>query len=153
MAKFPGYHIVGLEKDSELVTVSTLRVYGTRVAELPLVGTRFAHRKQGMCHLLMKEVEKDLHELGVERLMLPSVRGLLQTWTGSFVFKEMSESNKLEIAEHTILGFQEPLCARRSSTRRRIHQSRTSNRSAPGLARPRRIRRACSRELTLVKLA
>jgi hypothetical protein len=36
------------------------RVYGNKVAELPLVGTRFAHRRQGMCHLLMNNLEKVL---------------------------------------------------------------------------------------------
>jgi hypothetical protein len=35
------------------------RVYGNKVAELPLVGTRFAHRRQGMCHL-MNNLEKVL---------------------------------------------------------------------------------------------
>jgi hypothetical protein len=45
-------------------------------------------------------------ELGVERLVLPAVPELLQTWTESFGFQVMSQSDKLEIAEHTILCFQ-----------------------------------------------
>ncbi|KAL6896808.1 hypothetical protein ACP4OV_007380 [Aristida adscensionis] len=103
---FRGYYMVGLEKGGELITVATLRVYGNKVAELPLVGTRFAHRRRGMCHLLMNEVEKVLCGLGVERLVLPAVPELLQAWTGSFGFKAMTHSDKLEIAEHTILCFQ-----------------------------------------------
>lgn len=47
-----------------------------------------------------------LSQLGVERLVLPAVPELAQTWTGSFGFKVMSQSDKLEIAEHTILCFQ-----------------------------------------------
>ncbi|KAM0887421.1 hypothetical protein ACQ4PT_029067 [Festuca glaucescens] len=105
---FRGFYVVGIEKDGELITVGTLRVYGDKVAELPLVGTRFAHRRQGMCHLLMNNLEKLLGELGVERLVLPAVPELLQTWTESFGFQAMSQSgsDKLEIAEHTILCFQ-----------------------------------------------
>ncbi|XP_071681357.1 increased DNA methylation 1-like [Lolium perenne] len=103
---FRGFYVVGIEKDGELITVGTLRVYGDKVAELPLVGTRFAHRRQGMCHLLMNNLEKLLSELGVERLVLPAVPELLQTWTESFGFQVMSQSDKLEIAEHTILCFQ-----------------------------------------------
>ncbi|KAK3128116.1 hypothetical protein QOZ80_7AG0582790 [Eleusine coracana subsp. coracana] len=104
---FRGYYMVGLEKAGELVTVATLRVYGNKVAELPLVGTRFAHRRQGLCRLLVKEVERMLASLGVQRLLLPSVPELLQTWTGSsFGFKPMTRTDKLQIAEHTILCFQ-----------------------------------------------
>jgi hypothetical protein len=104
---FRGYYAVGLEKGGELVTVGTLQVYGDKVAELPLVGTRFAHRRQGMCRLLVKEVERMLAALGVNRLVLPSVPELLQTWTGpSFGFKPMTHSDKLDMVEHTILCFQ-----------------------------------------------
>ncbi|XP_044964741.1 increased DNA methylation 1-like [Hordeum vulgare subsp. vulgare] len=103
---FRGFYVVGLEKGGELITVGTLRVYGKKVAELPLVGTRFAHRRQGMCRLLINQLENLLGELGVERLVLPAVPELLQTWTGSFGFQAMSHSDKMEIAEHTVMCFQ-----------------------------------------------
>ncbi|KQK14479.2 LOW QUALITY PROTEIN: hypothetical protein BRADI_1g16595v3 [Brachypodium distachyon] len=103
---FRGFYIIGLEKGGELITVGTLRVYGKKVAELPLVGTRFTHRRQGMCHLLMNQLEMLLGEWGVERLVLPAVPELLQTWTGSFGFQVMTQSQKLDIAQHTIMCFQ-----------------------------------------------
>ncbi|XP_037482009.1 increased DNA methylation 1-like [Triticum dicoccoides] len=108
---FRGFYVVGLEKGGELITVGTLRypgwVYGRKVAELPLVGTRFVHRRQGMCRLLIiNQLEKLLGELGVERLVLPAVPELLPTWTGSFGFQAMSHSDRMEIAEHTIMCFQ-----------------------------------------------
>ncbi|CAM0907464.1 unnamed protein product [Alopecurus aequalis] len=103
---FRGFYVVGLERGGELITVGTLRVYGNKVAELPLVGTRFAHRRQGMCHLLMDQLEMLLAELGVERLVLPAVPELLQTWTGSFGFRVMTKADRMEIAEHSILCFQ-----------------------------------------------
>lgn len=34
------------------------RVYGEKVAEVPLVGTRFQFRRLGMCRVLMDELEK-----------------------------------------------------------------------------------------------
>ncbi|RLN34017.1 increased DNA methylation 1 [Panicum miliaceum] len=102
-----GYYVVGLEKGGELVTVGTLRVYGDKVAELPLVGTRFAYRRQGMLRLLMTELEKMLaRDLGVQRLVLPAVPELLRMWTASLGFSAMTHSDKLEIIEHTILCFQ-----------------------------------------------
>jgi hypothetical protein len=35
-----------------------LRVLGDKVAEVPLVGTRFQYRRHGMCRILMDELEK-----------------------------------------------------------------------------------------------
>ncbi|XP_066391560.1 increased DNA methylation 1-like [Miscanthus floridulus] len=104
---FRGYYVVGLEKAGELITVGTLRVFGTDVAELPLVGTRFAHRRQGMCHLLVTELQKVLRQAGVRRLVLPAVAELLPVWTGSLGFHPMTHSDMMEIAaEHAILSFQ-----------------------------------------------
>jgi hypothetical protein len=104
---FRGCYVVGLEKGGELVTAATLRVYGDKVAELPLVGTRFAHRRQGMLRLLMTELEEMLgRDMGVRRLVLPAVPELLRMWTGSMGFRAMTPSDKLELADHTILCFQ-----------------------------------------------
>lgn len=47
-----------------------------------------------------------LGQLGVERFVLPAVPELLQTWTGSFGFQVMTQSDRMEIAEHSILYFQ-----------------------------------------------
>lgn len=82
------------------------RVCGKKFAELPLIGTRVQYRRQGMCRLLMNEVEKLLSGLGVERLLLPTVPQLLETWTGSFGFTEMSYSDRFQYAANIILSFQ-----------------------------------------------
>jgi N-acetylglutamate synthase-like GNAT family acetyltransferase len=98
--------VVGLEKVGELITVGTLRVFGNQVAELPLVGTRFAHRRQGMCRLLVTELEKMLRQVGVRRLVLPAVPELLPMWTASLGFHAMTRSDVMEMAvEHAILSF------------------------------------------------
>ena len=45
-------------------------------------------------------------DLGVERLLIPAVPELLETWTGSFGFTVMSNSDRIELAENSILSFQ-----------------------------------------------
>lgn len=34
------------------------RIHGQKVAEMPLVATRFKYRRKGMCRLLVDELEK-----------------------------------------------------------------------------------------------
>ncbi|KAL4587761.1 hypothetical protein LXL04_000635 [Taraxacum kok-saghyz] len=103
---FKGFYTVLLEKDDELISTATFRVYGENVAEIPLVGTRFQYRRRGMCHILMRELEKLLTEVGVKRLVLPAVSRFLHTWTRSFGFSVMTESEKLEFVGCTLLDFQ-----------------------------------------------
>ncbi|KAI4373392.1 hypothetical protein MLD38_011520 [Melastoma candidum] len=103
---FRGFYTVLLERDDELITVATVRIYGKRVAEVPLVGTRFHYRRLGMCRILMNTLEKTLKELGVERLVLPAVPGVLNTWTTSFGFKQMTESERVQFRSYTFLDFQ-----------------------------------------------
>lgn len=55
---FQGFYTVLLERNEELISVATVRVYGKKVAELPLVGTRLQYRRQGMCRILINELEK-----------------------------------------------------------------------------------------------
>jgi hypothetical protein len=43
---------------------------------------------------------------GVERLLLPAVPQLLETWTGPFGFTAMSNSDRFDLAESSILSFQ-----------------------------------------------
>nr|XP_043622954.1 uncharacterized protein LOC122594582 isoform X2 [Erigeron canadensis] len=103
---FKGFYTVLLEKDDELVSAATIRIYGEKVAELPLIGTRFRYRRRGMCHALMNVLENKLVELGVERLVLPAVPSVLQTWTSSFGFSVMTEAQKLDFLGYTFLDFQ-----------------------------------------------
>ncbi|WVZ56579.1 hypothetical protein U9M48_007085 [Paspalum notatum var. saurae] len=103
---FRGFYTILLQKGGELVSVGTFRICGQKFAELPLIGTRIQYRRQGMCRLVMNELEKLLLDMGVERLLLPAVPELLETWTGSFGFTAMSDSDRLELAGNSILSFQ-----------------------------------------------
>ncbi|KAL3619142.1 hypothetical protein CASFOL_036712 [Castilleja foliolosa] len=103
---FRGFFTVVLEKNDELISAATVRIYGKRVAEVPLVATRFKYRRLGMCRILMNELEQKLVDLGVEKLVLPAVPGLLDTWTNSFGFSVMNESERLNFLDCTFVDFQ-----------------------------------------------
>lgn len=47
---------------SYLFAITFFRVHGEKVAEVPLVGTRLQYRGQGMCRILMDELEKVIHK-------------------------------------------------------------------------------------------
>ncbi|XP_055812830.1 uncharacterized protein LOC129882524 isoform X2 [Solanum dulcamara] len=103
---FQGFYTMLLERNDEVISVATVRVYGEKVAEVPLVATRFQYRRLGMCRILMNELEKKLMELGVERLVLPAVPTVLNTWTTSFGFSMVKESQRLNFLNYTFLDFQ-----------------------------------------------
>ncbi|XP_061348068.1 uncharacterized protein LOC133293509 [Gastrolobium bilobum] len=103
---FQGFYTVLLERNEELISVATIRIYGDKVAEIPLVGTRLQYRRHGMCRILMNELEKKLMQLGVERLVLPAIPSVLETWTSAFGFAEMTNFERSEFLDHTFLDFQ-----------------------------------------------
>ncbi|XP_042501436.1 uncharacterized protein LOC122079227 [Macadamia integrifolia] len=104
---FQGFYTMVLQRKDELISVATVRIHNEKVAEVPLIATRFEYRSEGMCRLLMNELEKKLVELGVERLVLPAASKLLNTWTNAFGFSKMTESERLKYLENTILDFQD----------------------------------------------
>lgn len=122
---FRGFYTVLLEKSDELITVATVRIFGEKAAELPLVGTRFTHRKRGMCRVLVDELEKKLKKLGVERLILPAVGSLLQTWTTSFGFSKMIPSERLKFVDYSFLDFQDTIMCQKPLSKSPIVQSDT----------------------------
>ncbi|KAL1370126.1 hypothetical protein AAHE18_01G037300 [Arachis hypogaea] len=106
---FHGFYTVLLERNEELISAATVRVYGKKVAELPLIGTRLQYRRHGMCRIMMNELEKRLMQLGVERLVLPAVPSVVDTWTGSFGFVKMTKFERLQFLDNTFLDFQDTI--------------------------------------------
>nr|CAD1828813.1 unnamed protein product [Ananas comosus var. bracteatus] len=104
---FWGFYTMILQKGDELVTVATFRIYDEKVAEMPLIGTRMQYRRQGMCRIVVNELENLLSSLGVERLVLPAVPQLLDTWTNSFGFNIMAGSDRSDLMDYNLLSFQE----------------------------------------------
>jgi len=103
---YRGFYTVVLERDKVMVCVATVRVFGKRVAEIPFVATRMQCRRQGMCGILMNEIEKLLTYLGVERLVLPSSYTAIDTWTKSFDFVKMKLSDKSQLLDYVFLNFE-----------------------------------------------
>ncbi|KAK8681646.1 hypothetical protein V6N13_054048 [Hibiscus sabdariffa] len=103
---FKGFYTVILEENDEVVSVATVRVYGKPVAEMPLVATRFSYRRRGMCRILVGELEKNLAKLGVQKLILPAVAGVVDTWTTKFGFSQMTGDQRSEFLQYTFLDFQ-----------------------------------------------
>ncbi|KHN02078.1 Gibberellin 2-beta-dioxygenase 8 [Glycine soja] len=103
---FQGFYTVLLERNEELISVTAVRVYGKKVTEVPPVGTRLEYRPHGMCHILMKKLEKKLTQLGVEGLILPAVPSVLETWTRSFGIAKMTNLERSQFLDYTFLDFQ-----------------------------------------------
>ncbi|XP_027368443.1 uncharacterized protein LOC113874420 [Abrus precatorius] len=114
---FQGFYSVLLERNEELISVATIRVFGQKVAEVPLVGTRLQYRRLGMCRILMDELEKKLMHLGVERLVLPAVPGVLETWTNSFGFEKMTIFERSQYVDYSFLDFQGTVMCQKLLTR------------------------------------
>ncbi|KAL5144655.1 Increased DNA methylation 1 [Glycine soja] len=106
---FCGFYTVILEREGEVVSVATLRIFGKRVAEIPFVATRVQCRKQGLCGILMNEIEKQLTYLGVEEIVLPSTPKVIDTWTNSFDFEKMTLSVKSKFLDHVFLDFEDTI--------------------------------------------
>ncbi|XP_057442246.1 uncharacterized protein LOC130733973 [Lotus japonicus] len=114
---FQGFYTVLLERNDEVISVATIRIFGQKVAEMPLVATRIQYRRHGMCRVLMDELEKKLKELGVERLVLPAVPGVVETWTNSFGFVEMTNSERSQFVDYVFLDFQGTIMCQKMLTK------------------------------------
>ncbi|KAJ8771052.1 hypothetical protein K2173_023377 [Erythroxylum novogranatense] len=101
-----GFCTVILEKSEELISVANVRVFGGKIAELPFVATRCNYRGQGMCRIMIDELEKQLMNLGVERLVLPAVPSVLNAWINSFGFSEMTDSDREQCSDHSLIYFE-----------------------------------------------
>ncbi|XP_040364398.1 uncharacterized protein LOC112173256 isoform X2 [Rosa chinensis] len=108
-----GFYTMLLEKNDEIISVATVRIYGAQVAEIPLIGTKFQYRRGGMCRLLMHLLEKMLMNLGVERLVLPTVPHLLDNWS-SFGFSKMTDSQRLQVLDYRFMEFRDTIICQKS---------------------------------------
>ncbi|KAK7387243.1 hypothetical protein VNO78_27883 [Psophocarpus tetragonolobus] len=52
---------------------------------------------------------QELIQLGVERLVLPAVPSVLETWTGSFGFAKMTDFERSQFLDYTFLDFQDTI--------------------------------------------
>ncbi|KAL8539876.1 hypothetical protein ACS0TY_001474 [Phlomoides rotata] len=102
---FEGFYTVVLEKDGEIISVASIRIHGTKLAEMPFIATSEAYRSKGMCRKLMAAIESALCFLNVENLIIPSVLERIENWTGRYGFRPLDLSMKKEIMLHNTLMF------------------------------------------------
>jgi len=53
-----GFYTVVLRWKHLTLCAATLRMFGDDAAEMPLIGTRFTHRRQGLCRRMVRAVTR-----------------------------------------------------------------------------------------------
>ncbi|KAF7822642.1 increased DNA methylation 1 isoform X1 [Senna tora] len=102
---FQGFYTVVLEKQDVLISVASIRVHGTTVAEMPLIATCSRYRRQGMCRLLVSAIEEMLVSLKVAKLVIAAIPDLVETWTKGFRFKPVSDIEKQRLNKINLMVF------------------------------------------------
>ncbi|CAJ1957428.1 unnamed protein product [Sphenostylis stenocarpa] len=102
---FQGFYTMVLEKHDVLISVASIRVHGTTVAEMPLIATCSQYRRQGMCRLLVSAIEQMLTSFKVERLVVSAIPDLVETWTKGFGFKPVADVERQRLNKFNFMIF------------------------------------------------
>ncbi|KAG4960742.1 hypothetical protein JHK87_037375 [Glycine soja] len=102
---FQGFYTIVLEKDDVLISVASIRVHGTTVAEMPLIATCSQYRRQGMCRLLVTAIEQVLISFKVEKLVISAIPDLVETWTKGFGFIPVDDIERQRLNKINLMVF------------------------------------------------
>ncbi|KQJ85507.1 uncharacterized protein LOC100839049 isoform X2 [Brachypodium distachyon] len=102
---YKGFYTVILEKGDEILCVASIRLHGTKAAELPFIATSVDYRRQGMCRRLLDIIEKMLRSFHVEMLVLSAIPELVNTWVSGFGFKPIEDDEKKQLRNVNLMLF------------------------------------------------
>ncbi|XP_031266863.1 increased DNA methylation 1 isoform X2 [Pistacia vera] len=102
---FHGFYSVVLEKDDVLISVASIRVHGSAVAEMPLIATCSNYRRKGMCRRLMAAIEEMLISFKVEKLVISAIPNFVDTWTEGFGFEPVEPEEKKALKKINLMVF------------------------------------------------
>ncbi|XP_068497919.1 uncharacterized protein [Phaseolus vulgaris] len=88
---FSGMYCMLLTVNEVVVSAGVFRVFGTELAELPLVATVTDFQGQGYFQSLFSCIEGLLGSLKVKRFVLPSAAEAESIWTGKFGFTKLEQ--------------------------------------------------------------
>ncbi|RZB48616.1 Increased DNA methylation 1 isoform B [Glycine soja] len=88
--EFGGMYCALLIVNSSVVSAGMLRIFGSDVAELPLVATSNGNHGKGYFQTLFSCIERLLAFLNVKNLVLPAAEEAESIWTDKFGFSKMN---------------------------------------------------------------
>ncbi|CAH2064212.1 unnamed protein product [Thlaspi arvense] len=94
--EFGGMYCLVLMVNSLVVSAALLRIFGQKVAELPIVATSREYQGRGYFQGLFACVENLLSSLNVENLLLPAAEEAESIWTKKFGFTKMTEQQNYQ---------------------------------------------------------
>ncbi|KAE9616715.1 hypothetical protein Lal_00034270 [Lupinus albus] len=105
---FGGMYCAMLTVNQVVVSAGIFRIFGSEVAELPLVATIADYQGQGYFQSLFACIERLLGSLNVRHLVLPAAEEAESIWTSKFGFKKLgqNEINSYKRQYH-LMAFQE----------------------------------------------